>query len=383
MPRNPRPSRPRKRTPISVEVLERRDTPAAIGFGAGIVTITGTSNRNDSALVNREGASLVVKVSSTSTSGPALAPEVVSRAFEFVAVNSVVFYGYGGNDSFISRAFKSSTAYGGDGNDWLEGGELADTYYGEGGNDTLKGSAGNDNLYGGNDNDVIDGMGGNDGLYGGAGNDSLTGGGGGDRFLLSGGAKSEAKDAGSEDAVVYFANSGKTWGAAEIQQVDVGLELLHRRTGGVKILKLKNGGALTFYRQGSNGGTLADNNSQGRINVYDGTFSRTTNFAALTVVHEVAHNWDNEHTNWAAWKGLSGWRDGAASGFTRSRDGSMWYKNGSTFAREYGKTNAYEDFATAWESYFNNLYALGNPSSTFVLSNAKRIHLSGFLDAVA
>ena len=75
--------------------------------------------------------------------------------------------------------------FGGEGDDYIDGGSSADTLYGEEGDDTVEGGSGNDRLFGGEGDDVLDGGTGDDLLVGGEGNDQLTGGAGADRFVLA------------------------------------------------------------------------------------------------------------------------------------------------------------------------------------------------------
>jgi serralysin len=64
--------------------------------------------------------------------------------------------------------------YGGDGDDYAEGGALSDLLDGGNGNDTLVGGADNDTLYGRNNDDSLNGGLGNDTLYGGNDADSFV-----------------------------------------------------------------------------------------------------------------------------------------------------------------------------------------------------------------
>ena len=70
------------------------------------------------------------------------------------------------------------------------------------------------------------------------------------------------------------------------------------------------------------------------------------------VYHEIAHNFDNENSRWNEWKDISGWRSSFfwfwedSSEYTTSTDGDWAFENGSQFARNYGRFNPYEDFAT-------------------------------------
>jgi len=95
------------------------------------------------------------------------------------AVSRVQFFGGAGNDRFVNDVLHLPvSAWGGAGNDYLEGYGGDDYFVGGAGNDTLVGYGGNDALVGGAGDDVLLGMAGNDRLIGGDGNDHLNGGAG-------------------------------------------------------------------------------------------------------------------------------------------------------------------------------------------------------------
>ena len=83
--------------------------------------------------------------------------------------------------------------------------------------------------------------------------------------------------------------------------------------------------------------------------------------------HEIGHNYDGEIRQdlWSQFLALSGW---SQPRFVKSSmyagqhfdggdfENKGWYRttnNRQEFARGYGGTNAYEDWATTWELYFN------------------------------
>jgi Ca2+-binding RTX toxin-like protein len=76
-------------------------------------------------------------------------------------------FGQGGNDTITATNSATRTYDGGDGNDVLNGGSVADNLIGRTGDDTISGGGGNDTIVGG------------------TGLDSLTGGGGSDRFVFN------------------------------------------------------------------------------------------------------------------------------------------------------------------------------------------------------
>jgi Ca2+-binding RTX toxin-like protein len=288
-------------------------------------------------------------------------------------------YGDGGRDSLE----------GGDGNDTLNGGIGNDTLRGDSGNDQLVGSSGADKLYGFTGNDQLDGGNGNDYLHAGSGNDSLyggsgidtllgeagrdallggpnndadsvTGGSGQDRFLewssTSSGAYEKRTDVKSEDAVIYFRNAAAqnltlgsgiglstyttgTWSQEEIKAVDTALETLQTKTNNTKLLKTNLGTELTFKRAGSTTHERPAsgwNSGFGSVTISEHGVDTARDIQSVAI-HEIGHNWDEESPFYNHWKALSGWEQSPTA----------------QFARDYGKMNPLEDWATMWEAYFN------------------------------
>lgn len=112
----------------------------------------------------------------------------------FTNISRVVFTGGDGNDRLdVADNFGVPIdADGGNGNDQLFGGSLADTLKGSGGNDELNGQRGTDDLDGGIGNDKLLGGSGNDTLKGGDGLDELQG--ESDNDLLEGGNDADRLD---------------------------------------------------------------------------------------------------------------------------------------------------------------------------------------------
>lgn len=115
------------------------------------------------------------------------------RMGSFDNISRVRFDGRAGNDILrTSSDFDIAIeAFGGEGDDSLQGGKANDLLHNEDGNDTLRGGTGDDYLWGDEDdpaqagNDVLDGGAGEDHLYGFRGRDTLKG--GADRDYLYGG----------------------------------------------------------------------------------------------------------------------------------------------------------------------------------------------------
>ncbi|MEO3750660.1 hypothetical protein [Streptomyces sp. B6B3] len=83
-------------------------------------------------------------------------------------------------DDYIWGNDRSSSFYGGRGNDEIHGNGGADTIFGNSGEDLILGGKGHDDLYGGPDADVLYGNSGDDLLHGGPATDQLSGGPGAD-----------------------------------------------------------------------------------------------------------------------------------------------------------------------------------------------------------
>jgi hypothetical protein len=397
---------PRRKRTFSLEALERRDLFASVSLSGTTLSIYGDSWNND-ATVNLSNGRVKVEVVSTPRTGFVLTPNVVRKDYSATSVKLVKFFGYDGDDSFVNNLrYVPSYAEGGNHNDYLEGYDARDEFYGGNGNDILKGfggndllhgSAANDTLYGGSGNDDLYGDGGRDKLYGGSDLDGLYGGGdvdelwggtGADRFLVIAG-QNEHKDSKSEDAVITFRSGDKGWGEEEIEDVDVGLRALHHKTGNDNLLELKNGSGLNFYRYKSDSSPTVrgDNNSAGRIRMYDAAFSSEAS-VAMTTIHEIAHNWDTEHSKWGDWLKRSGWTTAKPSAanlkyYAKSGDGEWWHLKSASFARTYGKENPREDFATAWESYFVFKHGMSNARDVSRLPSAKLSHLDAFFASLS
>ncbi len=165
-------SKQQNRVRPQVESLEPREVPAYINLVGNVVQAVGDDGWHDNVTVDPSGSQVVVRMFSVWSGGLLLPPLVTTQTFSRSAVGQVRFWGFGGNDSFINNVGVSSTAFGGDGNDYLEGANLPDFFYGGAGSDTLVGYGGDDWLYGENGSDLLNGMSGTDQLIGGAGYDA-------------------------------------------------------------------------------------------------------------------------------------------------------------------------------------------------------------------
>ena len=303
-----------------------------------------------------------------------------------------------GNDSLFGQA-GNDTCSGGNGNDSVRGGSNSDSIYGNAGRDVLRGDAGNDYLSGAAGDDKLFGDSGTDSVHGGDGRDmlmggpnnnadSLTGGSGQDRFIewssTSSGSSETRADVASEDAVIYFRDSAEqtvtlgsnigattfsagTWSQSDIEAADDAFLVLQNKTGNTKLLKTNWGWELTFHRAGAPTTNIdaADsvggwNSGGGSVTVTDFAASQGSNNIKRVVTHEIGHNWDDESPFFNDWKALSGWENNIPGlhdllppeGKVKSDDGGWWRDDDADFARDYGKMNPLEDWATMWEAYF-------------------------------
>ncbi|MEZ6132593.1 MAG: choice-of-anchor Q domain-containing protein [Planctomycetaceae bacterium] len=121
---------------------------------------------------------------------------ILERRFGLSEIQRIVFYGHDGDDDLRVRSGFTIPidAFGGSGNDHLEGSDGRDNLQGNAGDDTLSGGGaadyvwgdiGDDLLFGGGGDDYLNGGDGDDTLHGDAGNDRLFG--GNDDDSLSGG----------------------------------------------------------------------------------------------------------------------------------------------------------------------------------------------------
>jgi Ca2+-binding RTX toxin-like protein len=280
---------------------------------------------------------------------------------------------------------------GGSGRDHLLGGSGSDDIFGGSDADLLEGEEGSDSLYGDLGNDDLRGGTGNDGLFGGVDNDKLSDDSGRNRFLVFGRDNDVISKLKNTDTKITFVSSARRkWTSSEIIKVDEGFAALHRLTGDTRILRY-NGASLNLTREKSsesNKKALADNTG-GAIRFFDSAFKTKSMPAGITAIHEIGHNWEDEHKNWKQWLVLSGWTQDKPSSknkskYKKSENGKWWYLKSAEFARDYGKTNPKEDFATAWESYFiHELDYYPDSSDGFnKLPGGKVKHLKKFFGSV-
>ncbi|MEO1529513.1 MAG: calcium-binding protein [Planctomycetota bacterium] len=285
--------------------------------------------------------------------------------------------------------------FGDDGDDDLYGGNGGDFLSGGNGDDLLKAGDGHDRLSGGAGNDELFGGAGMDGMFGGLGIDELDGGTGSDRFLRYyqrilgtniGLNEDDVLDLSENDATIKFLDSDAqtttinnveidyeegTWAQSEIEAVDLALAELATTNGTNKFLRTESGNELEFSRVGLGWetrwefdyrtlewnditvqtDTIAFNSSGGSMSFSDPTFADQDTVVQI-VFHEIGHEWENENPKWGEFKSLSGWKkSGSDDGKVDSGDGNWLHDAAAGFAREYGKHNPFEDFATLFTKY--------------------------------
>lgn len=242
------------------------------------------------------------------------------------------------------------------------GGSQGDTLIGNALGNLLSGSYGHDRLFGRGGDDTLEGGNGNDALFGGGGVSTLRGDAGADRFLVweptpSDIATSFVQNRESIDAVIRFRDtvsenrSGdstwapQSWTEAEIEMVDDALKWYHELTFNTRLLKTSAATDLIFERWGdvtSGGDVYGWNFGGGRMAICQLAFDSGEGEVDLTVIHENAHNWEDESPFWNEWKSLSGWT---------FDDGEWSFAAGSEFFGS-GADNPYEDWAWCFEAYY-------------------------------
>jgi uncharacterized delta-60 repeat protein len=165
-----------------IRLRGKNETLTIGGRGANDVTSFGENAR----VTTGTGPDKVLAISPFGTFNTAGGDdEVTIRTFGEKPTRGVtVFAGSGDDHVFCDPGYQSlATAYGGPGDDLLEGHTLSQRLYGENGNDTLNGGDGIDTLYGGDRDDLVIGGASSDRLYGDAGNDRLYGQSGNDKLF--------------------------------------------------------------------------------------------------------------------------------------------------------------------------------------------------------
>ena len=186
----------------SAQLVDNPDAP-----GTKMLVVVGTNGSNNLLIEPRPGSSSQVRAKMGSK---------VIGTFPLGQLSKIVVYGLNGNDTIrvSSKLAVAGELHGGDGNDTIYGGMLADQIYGDAGNDVLYGLRGNDRLFGGLGSDRLLGNVGNDLLFGEGGNDRLFGNGGAD-VLIGGNGWDQLFGGTQRDVLVGGAGSDRHSGDEE------------------------------------------------------------------------------------------------------------------------------------------------------------------------
>ena len=129
-----------------LETLENRQLMSAT-LTNGTLLVSGTAAGDSFQLSSTPSVVSVVQKTSGVTT---------IKSFETAKVQSIVVYGWGGKDYItMGDLSKPVTAFGGDGDDFIEGGTANDKIFGGKGRDVLIGGPGSDQLFGGRGRDKI------------------------------------------------------------------------------------------------------------------------------------------------------------------------------------------------------------------------------------
>jgi hypothetical protein len=356
---------------LAVEVLESRDLLSnTIVYNAAtrLLTINGSNATDAVTVTQRADHSIDVTMGHPGSSLPGrhlVLTQPISRIF---------FYGGGGKETFQNKMAVPCSAFAGAGNAVLFGGA---------GDNLLVGGPGHDELFAGSGHNTLVAGSGQNALCDGPGQNTLIGGTGADRFLIAHPRNDLILNQTAADARINFVGvvgvedfapdqiigTHASWSQADIQAVDFALGEIEQRVGNTRLLKMPDGSQLTFRRQGHasdpNSLLLGWNTLDGNITLLDFAFEDTA-WLHRSVYHEISHNWEDRSDNkyWNTFTGLSGWYSGAhppRTGFALytqapETDPDWWFKKGSAFTRDYGRTNPWEDWAVSVEAYFSQVY---------------------------
>ena len=226
----------REKNALTYETLESRKLLAGITVesinGLSTLVIDG-ANSDDTAevrLQNNDELLVTLQLGSASE----------SQTVPLDQVERIRFLGRSGNDTFTNFTDVDSAAFGhngddvligGNGNNWIQGGQGDDHIVGGDRNDNLRGRAGDDTIeagrrhdrvFGGSGDDFIVGAAGRDFIQGNEGNDDIFGGNSDDRINGGDGTNTIQFDNsdGRDIAILEFSENGATVSAAQ-QQLEV------------------------------------------------------------------------------------------------------------------------------------------------------------------
>ena len=190
---------------------------------------------------------------------------------------------------------------------------------------------------------------------------------------------------------VNYVAAAKSWIDSELELMDRAFQDLFNLVGNNELMKLaptdwegvNRNEAQREWSCIRHGLLTAADGSVGRINATGGDPQRyyATNISISTIYHELAHNWDDPNENALVndFRAVAGWQEFAAdpgAGWEKGNSAHEYWDNWyfrdlddglDGFAREYGKTNPREDFATSfapWVAAASGRSMFGVPPET-------------------
>lgn len=174
-----------------------QSAPATVYLSGETLRHIATDGQTNVVTISNSGSRLVVKDAAGLTAGEGCT-QTNATTVSCTLPNTFVLDLKDGNDVLTNNSSVRIFAYGGPGNDVLNGGTADEGLFGDDGNDVVNGNGGSDFLNGGAGNDVIAGGAGDDQIDDSAGDDTINGGAGDDRIQENGGRDTINGDAGND-----------------------------------------------------------------------------------------------------------------------------------------------------------------------------------------
>ncbi len=305
---------------LSVSPLSIPFAPEAalsVQLSGSTLQITG-SDKTDWIEVKQAGSQIIVY--SYSSYG---ANQTTLGTYGTSQVTAIAFCGNAGNDTFKNWTSITSTIDGGDGHNLLMGGTGTNIFTNTGiGSNCFVWRGSNDRWAAGSSNDS-------------AGKDDAL-------LLLYDHVADGRKETNYFGGEVY-----RNWKDSEVQFVLDTVDSVYQRLGNYRYFRNERYDDPSYsysYQQGAINCAVTDSGLGfvAAFNTGNSIVFNAGNLAREVVIHEVAHNWNNTASNpfYEQFRDIS-WTD---YGYTLKSGASSY-----DFARDYGKTNANEDWATTLE----------------------------------
>jgi len=178
-------------------VSSAQSAPAAIYLTGTTLRHIATDGQTNVITISNSGSRLVVRDTAGLTAGEGCT-QTNATTVSCTLPNTFVLDLKDGNDVVTNSSNVRIFAYGGPGNDVLNGGAANEGLFGDDGDDVVNGNGGSDFLNGGTGNDVIAGGAGDDQIDDTDGNDTINGGAGDDRIQENGGQDTINGDGGND-----------------------------------------------------------------------------------------------------------------------------------------------------------------------------------------